>query len=112
MASLAQVAGQYVFLLFNADGIGGNADQRLGACSSACCWIVLMTYICYVGIELSARLQQCLLAIELIVLLIFAVMALVKVGNGTARLAAHRRRGPGSTRSTSTRSPPSSAACC
>ena len=31
MASLAQVAGQYVFLLFNAEGIGSNADQRLGA---------------------------------------------------------------------------------
>ena len=31
MASLAQIAGQYVFLLFGADGIGTNADQRLGA---------------------------------------------------------------------------------
>ena len=35
MASLAQVAGQYVFLLFNATGIGSNADQRLGAARSA-----------------------------------------------------------------------------
>jgi amino acid transporter len=31
MASLAQVAGQYVFLLFNADGIGDERHQRLGA---------------------------------------------------------------------------------
>ena len=31
MASLAQVASQYVFLLFDAKGIGSNADQRLGA---------------------------------------------------------------------------------
>ena len=31
MASLAQVAGQYVFFLFNADGIGANPGQRLGA---------------------------------------------------------------------------------
>ena len=31
MASLAQVAGQYVFLLFGADGIGSNGAERLGA---------------------------------------------------------------------------------
>ncbi len=31
MASLAQVAGQYGFLLFNAKGIGIEPDQRLGA---------------------------------------------------------------------------------
>jgi amino acid transporter len=31
MASLAQVAGQYVFLLFGADGIGGNATRPLGS---------------------------------------------------------------------------------
>jgi Amino acid transporters len=31
MASLAQVAGQYGFLLFNAKGIGSEPDQRLGA---------------------------------------------------------------------------------
>ena len=27
MASLAQIAGQYVFLLFNANGIGSNASS-------------------------------------------------------------------------------------
>ena len=31
MASLAQIAGQYVFLLFNANGIGSDAEQRMGA---------------------------------------------------------------------------------
>ena len=31
MASLAQVAGQYVFFLFNADGIGANPASGLGA---------------------------------------------------------------------------------
>ena len=31
MASLAQIAGQYVFLLFGAGGIGSDAVQRLGA---------------------------------------------------------------------------------
>ena len=85
MASLAQVAGQYVFLLFNADGIGSDATSGW-VLLVGCLWIVLMTYICYVGIELSAKLQQVLLTIELAVLLVFCVVALVKVGtdNGAA----------------------------
>ena len=39
MASLAQVAGQYVFLLFNADGIGSDPTSGwvllVGVCSSS-----------------------------------------------------------------------------
>jgi amino acid transporter len=83
MASLAQVAGQYVFLLFNADGIGGNPTSGWVLLVGVG-WIVLMTYICYVGVELSARLQQIFLVIELIVLAIFVVTAFIKVGNGSA----------------------------
>jgi amino acid transporter len=81
MASLAQVAGQYVFLLFNADGIGGDPTSGW-VLLVGIAWIALMTYICYVGVELSARLQQVLLTIELIMLLVFAVTALVKQGTG------------------------------
>ena len=48
-------------------------------------WIAIMTYICYRGIEISARLQYALLSIEVLTLFIFAAVALVKVysGNGT-----------------------------
>ena len=60
MASLAQVAGQYVFLLFNADGIGHDPTSGWVLLVGVL-WIVLMTYICYVGVELSARLQRVLL---------------------------------------------------
>ena len=81
MASLAQVAGQYLFLLFNADGIGSNPTSGWVLLVGVL-WIVLMTYICYVGIELSARLQKVLLTVELLMLLLFAVVALVKVGTG------------------------------
>src|SRR6185437_3342431 len=83
MASLAQVAGQYVFLLFNADGIGSNATSGW-VLLVGIGWIVVMTAICYVGVELSAWLQKIFLVLEVIVLLIFAVTALIKVGNGTA----------------------------
>src|SRR5271165_4848551 len=50
MASLAQVAGQYIFLLFNANGIGQNPASGWVLLTGVL-WIVFMTYICYRGIE-------------------------------------------------------------
>ena len=43
-----------------------------------------MTAICYVGIEISANMQKVLLGIELTILLLFSIVALVKVGSGHA----------------------------
>src|SRR5690348_12555588 len=83
MASLAQVAGQYGFLLFNAKGIGSNAGSGWVLLVGVV-WIVVMTYICYRGIEVSANFQKALLGIELVMLLVLSITALVKVGNGTA----------------------------
>ncbi|MGH3401572.1 MAG: APC family permease [Streptosporangiaceae bacterium] len=81
MASLAQVAGQYIFLLFNANGIGHNPASGwvllLGIL-----WIVVMTYICYRGIEVSANFQKALLGIEIVMLLVLSITALVRVGTG------------------------------
>jgi amino acid transporter len=83
MASLAQVAGQYVFLLFNANGIG--TDPTSGwVLLAGVIWIILMTAICYVGIEVSANFQKILLSIEITMLLVLSIVALVKVGNGHA----------------------------
>jgi amino acid transporter len=83
MASLAQVAGQYVFLLVNANGIGSNASSGWVLLVGVT-WIVLMTVICYVGIEVSANFQKILLAIELVMLAALSVTALIKVGGGSA----------------------------
>jgi amino acid transporter len=83
MASLAQVAGQYVFLLVNANGIGSNASSGWVLLVGVT-WIVLMTLICYIGIEVSANFQKVLLAIELVMLAALSVTALIKVGGGTA----------------------------
>jgi amino acid transporter len=81
MASLAQVAGQYIFLLFNAHGIGGNPASGW-VLLVGILWIVSMTYICYRGIEVSANFQKALLSIEVGMLLVFSVVALVRVGIG------------------------------
>src|SRR6516225_4037191 len=83
MASLAQVAGQYVFFLF----AGPNSSIGKNPASGwvllvGFAWIVAMTYICYRGIEVSANFQKVLLSIEIIMLLVLSVVALVKVGQG------------------------------
>ncbi len=100
MASLAQVAGQYVFLLFNTGSIGHDAASGW-VLLVGIAWIVAMTYICYVGIEISANFQKALLGIELTMLAVLSIVALVKVGNGAPRSATWCRPGRGSTPSTS-----------
>lgn len=76
MANLAQIAGSYTFLLFGLDTL---ADSVLWSTVAGVLWIAIMTYICYRGLELSARIQYCLLGVELVVLVSFAAYALVKV---------------------------------
>jgi amino acid transporter len=83
MASLAQVAGQYVFFLFvGPDSAIGTNPASGWVLLVGVLWIVAMTAICYVGIEVSANFQKVLLSIELFMLLALSVVALVRVGTG------------------------------
>jgi amino acid transporter len=79
MPSLAQITGSYFFLLLGADGPAGNKYWTMLV---GVIFILLMTLICVIGIELNANTQFALLAIELIILLVFAVVALYKVYQG------------------------------
>ncbi len=83
MASLAQVTGQYTFLLFGADGIGNNPTSEWVLLVGVL-FIAVLTYVCYRGIELSARVQRVLLSVEVGALALFAVVALVRVAIGQA----------------------------
>ena len=76
MANLAQIAGVYGFRLVGAYGL---ADSTGWTEVAGIIWIALMTLICYIGIELSARLQVVLLSIELVMLFVLSITALVKV---------------------------------
>ena len=64
MASLAVIAAQYTFLLF---GWARRADSTSWLIVGAVVWIALMTWICYRGIELSARTQPFLLSAEIVI---------------------------------------------
>jgi amino acid transporter len=76
MAALAYIAGVYTFLLFGLDAAAANL---LDVSIVAAVWIIVMTWICYIGIELSARTQYFLLAAEIAALGLFAAVALAKV---------------------------------
>src|SRR3954470_16320480 len=81
MANLAQIAGLYSFLLV---GWQSAADSTLAVTLVGVVWIAIMTAICVIGIELSARTQVGLLSAEILTLVLFAVVALVGVATGNA----------------------------
>jgi amino acid transporter len=81
MANLAEIAGRYTYSLFGQHDL---ADDTAAVTILGSGWIILMTLIAWVGIELSARTQVVLLSLELLILLVFAVVALAKVYAGHA----------------------------
>lgn len=94
MANLAQIAGSYSFTFagtvmqtFGAgdvSAITGLSGDVFWSTTAGLIWIALMTWIAFRGIEVSARLQYALLGIEVVVLIVFAVVALTRVFSGSA----------------------------
>jgi amino acid transporter len=87
MANLSQIAGQTTFAFLGNLGWKAAADLSgnvLWSTVAGVIWIIIMTYICYRGIEISARLQYVLLTVEVVVLIFVAAFALIRVFNGTA----------------------------
>jgi amino acid transporter len=79
MPNLAGVSGQYLVLLFNEKA----AENIWLTTFIGVLFIIAMCWICWKGIELSARSQ--VLGTEIIVLAIFAVVALAKAFSGISR---------------------------
>jgi amino acid transporter len=75
-ANQAQIAGTYGFQLF---GLNAAANSTLDVTILGVLFIIVLTWICWKGIELSALTQQFLLGFEITTLAIFAVVALIKV---------------------------------
>ncbi len=87
MSNLAQIAGSYTFTFiggFNLPQVADLANNTTATLIAGLAWIAIMTWICYRGIEISARVQYVLLSFEVIILLFFAGFALVKVYSGNA----------------------------
>jgi len=76
MANLAAIASIYTFILVGADGL---AEDTFWITVLGVLFIAAMTWICYVGIEVSAKTQYVLLGMEFVALVLFAVVALGRV---------------------------------
>jgi amino acid transporter len=74
-ANQAQIAGVYGFKLF---GLTAASNSTTDIIILGSIFIVVLTWICWRGIELSARTQQALLLFEMTTLIVFAVVALIK----------------------------------
>lgn len=81
MANLVDIAGKYSFRFVGQLGwhsVADLANSRFCSTVVGVSWIVLMTYVCYRGIAVSARLLYALLSIQIVALIAFSVVALVK----------------------------------
>jgi amino acid transporter len=88
MANLAQIAAAYMFQFVghftHSNWIFGLSNNKWWTLYLGVGWIIVMALICYLGIEISARIQYGLLAIELTMLIILSITALGKVYGGSA----------------------------
>ena len=81
LANLAQIGGQYLWLLV---GDGSLASNVPVVTATGVVFIALMTWVSYRGIELGERVQNVLLAVQYFALALFAIVAFIKVGTGDA----------------------------
>lgn len=81
IGSLADVGSRYFYELIGAEGAAGS---KVAVTALACGVIVVMTAICVIGTELSARLQNALTLFQVLALLAFAAVVLYDVVDGDA----------------------------
>ncbi len=81
MPNLAGISGQYLVLLVHEEW-ANNIYLTTGI---GILFIIAMCWICFTGIELSARSQVILLGTEVVVLAAFAITAIVKAFHGVTK---------------------------
>jgi amino acid transporter len=81
LANLAQVAGQYLWLLVGDGSLAANVPLVTG---TGVVFIAAMSWISYRGVQIGERIQNVLLAVQYIALALFVVVAFVKVATGDA----------------------------
>lgn len=82
MANLVDIAGKYSFRLVGDLGwhwVADAVNSTFWSTVAGVFWIVVMTCISYRGIQVSARVLYALLSVQIVVLIMFSVVALVKV---------------------------------
>lgn len=80
IGSLADVSAYYLYDLVGLDGL---AESRPAVVAFAVVIILVMTWICVVGTELSAKVQRVLVFAQVGALVVFVVAAAVRLATGT-----------------------------
>lgn len=80
IGSLADVAAKYLFVMVGADSLAAN---RPVVVTVAVLVVVLMTWLCVIGTEASARFQVWLVFAQVGALILFVVVAVVRLVTGT-----------------------------
>ena len=83
IGSLADVGVRFTLYMFGADSLGDNAWVRMPL---AVVLILLMTWLCVLGTDVSARIQNTLIFGQVGALLVFAGVAIYKAYAGTSSL--------------------------
>ena len=81
IGALADVGVRFGLLMFGLDGLAGNKAVIM---VSAVALAFLMTALCVVGTEVSAHVQNVLIVLQVVALIVFAGVALVRVATGDA----------------------------
>lgn len=79
LANLAQVAGQYLWLLI---GDGSLAENKVVVTATGVLFIVFMTLVNYRGIRLGEHVQRVLTYVQYVSLGIFALAIIVRIAGG------------------------------
>jgi len=81
LANVAEIAAIYLFRFLGLDAL---ADSLWAKVLLGCVFIATMTYVSIRGIVISERMQAVLMFIQFFVLILVSIIALVKVGLGSA----------------------------
>src|SRR5262245_39780421 len=81
LGALDDVAVRFGLLTVGLDGL---AESKTAVMIGAVLLVLLMTWLCVLGTELSARVQNVLILAQVLSLLVFAVVAIVAVFNNDA----------------------------
>ena len=81
IGALADVGVRFGLLMFGLDGLAGNKAVIM---VSAVALVFLMTALCVIGTEVSAHVQNVLIVLQVLALVVFAGVALVRVATGDA----------------------------
>ena len=85
VGSLADVAVRFTLLTFGLDSLTENTPLVVGLTVAV---IIVMTAVCVIGTEASARFQNVLILLQVLSLLVFAAVALYRAVAGTSSLDA------------------------